>query len=157
VMGTAFAVKLDSAWPYITPGFASRDSSPRFAAAYIAYTGGSKLVQASAFERAFAWLEPSYARLAGDTIGPRRQLAALTSLYYGLASTYSVGPMLQALGASKKCDLGPAVSDRLQRAKRALVFGGSVAPAAIVQPMQIITRFDNYVQQVRRAYHCRNF
>src|SRR5207245_1978070 len=37
VMGTAFAVKLDSAWPYITPGFASRDSSSRFAAAYIAY------------------------------------------------------------------------------------------------------------------------
>ena len=45
----------------------------------------------------------------------------------------------------------------LQRAKRALVFGGSVAPAAIVQPMQLITRFDNYVQQVKRAYHCRNF
>ncbi len=157
IMGAEFAARLDPAWPYLAPGFVSRDSSSKFAAAYIAYSGGSKLVQAGTFDRAFAWLEPPYAQLASDTIGPRRQLAALTSLYYGLASTYSIGPMLQAFGASKKCDQGPAVNERLQRAKRALVFGGSVAPAAIVQPMQLITRFDNYVQQVKRAYHCRNF
>jgi len=157
IIGAEFASRLDPAWPYLAPGFGSRDSASRFAAAYIAYSGGSKLVQAGTFDRAFAWLEPPYTQLASDTIGPRRQLAALTSLYYGLASIYSIGPLLQQVGASKKCDLAPPVNERLQRAKRALVFGGSVAPAAIVQPMQLVTRFDNYLQQVKRAYHCRNF
>ncbi|PYP64414.1 MAG: hypothetical protein DMD37_02560, partial [Gemmatimonadetes bacterium] len=88
---------------------------------------------------------------------PRRQLAALTSLYFGLASTYSIGPQLQGLSTSKKCDQAPVVNERLQRTRRALLFGGSVAPAAIAQPMQIITRFENFMQQFKRAYHCRNF
>src|SRR5947207_1621425 len=85
IIGAEFASRLDPAWPYLAPGFGSRDSASRFAAAYIAYSGGSKLVQAGTFDRAFAWLEPPYTQLASDTIGPRGQLAALPSLYYSPA------------------------------------------------------------------------
>ena len=55
-----FADRIDVARPYLAVGFASADSSIRLFTTNVAYSGGSKLAQATALDRAYPWLDQAF-------------------------------------------------------------------------------------------------
>jgi tetratricopeptide (TPR) repeat protein len=157
----AFASKLDPAWPYLKAGFASPDSGNRFAATLIAYTGGSKLAQAQAWDKGFDWLDPTLQALAprtpADTVGSRQQIRVLTAFWFSLSSAYSLATPLQQWGGTKKCEGAPQLWDRIQRTKAALQVGGRISPSAAMQAGQFVDRLENYMVQARKAFKCKNY
>src|SRR2546426_4264986 len=56
----AFADRIDSAKAYLAPALSSPDSTDRLSAAVFMLTGGSKLAQAGAYDRAHPWLHPPF-------------------------------------------------------------------------------------------------
>jgi tetratricopeptide (TPR) repeat protein len=153
----AFADKIDAARPYLAPGFTSADSSIRLFTTNVAYTAGSKVAQAGLLDRALPWLEQAFQQLATDTVPQHQPLRSITGYWYGLASTYTMAPLLQQLGTSKKCDMGPALNDRIQRSKQALNLGSRVAPQAVRQPLSVIAQFETFMQSVKKSFKCTNF
>jgi tetratricopeptide (TPR) repeat protein len=152
-----FAAHLDSARAFLAPGFSSSDPSIRLFTINVAYSGGSKLAQASSLDLAYQWLDEPYQQLSLDTITSHQPLRSITGYWYGLASTYTMPPLLQQLGTSKKCDMAPALNDRIQKTKQALNLGARVAPQAVRAPLATIGQFENFMQQVKRSFKCRNF
>jgi tetratricopeptide (TPR) repeat protein len=156
-MREPFAAKLDSARQYLTAGFASSDNSLRLFTVNVAYTGGSKLAQAGALDLAYQWLDPAYKEMATDTSASHQSLRSIVGYFFGLASTYTLPPLLQQFGTSKKCDMGPALSQRLQRAKEALTLGSKVAAQAVRQPLAAVAQFEGFMEKVKKQFHCTNF
>ncbi len=160
-MLTAFANKVDSARPYLRPGLAAADSGPRLTAAAIMLSAGSKLGQASNYDRAFPWLDTLLTLVAPrtptDTLGPRRQIRVQASFWFGLSSVLMIGKPYQDMIKSKKCSEAKDINDRLQRARAALLLGGRVAPSVATQMLGFLGKYEANMPKVKQAFHCTNF
>ena len=158
----AFAVRVDSARPFLRPGLASPDSGQRLAAAVIMLTGGSKLAQAAAYNAAYRWLDTLLTVVAprnpADTLGPRYQVRINASFWYGLSSVLTLGevyqPMTKAKGADK-CPQARAVFDRLARTKTAMLLGRRVHPPTADQMLGFVGQYEKAKPSVQGAFKCR--
>jgi hypothetical protein len=160
-MLTAFANKVDSARPYLRPGLAATDSGQRLTAAAIMLSAGSKLGQASNYDRAFPWLDTLLTvvapRTPTDTLGPRHQIRVQASFWYGLSSVLMIGKPYQDMIKSKKCSEAKDINDWLQRAKAALLLGRRVAPSVANQMLGFLGKYEANMPKVKQAFHCTNF
>ena len=163
-MRAAFAVKLDSAKPYLRPGLASSDSMQRLAASVILLTAGSKLAQqAQAYDRAYPWLDTLLQvvapKNAADTLGPKQQVRINGSFWYGLSSVLTLqGPykaMTEIKGSNAvKCTAARGVFDRLTRTKSALLLGRRVHPPTADQMLGFVAQYEKAKPQVQKAWKC---
>ena len=155
----AFAASLDSARAYLRTGFASPDSTQRLAAAVIMLTGGSKLAQAGAYDRAYVWLDTLLQvvapRLPADTVGPRFQVRLNASFWYGLSSVLTLTKPYQDMTKSKSCDQARAVFDRISRTKAALQLGRRVHAPTADQMLGYVAQYEKAKPQVQKAFKCR--
>jgi tetratricopeptide (TPR) repeat protein len=158
---TAFADRLDTAKTYLVRPVATGDSAQKITAAVIYLTGGSKLAQAGAYDRAYPWLEQSLKLVAprtpGDTVGPRQQIRVQASFWYGVSS---VQPLFREYGVmvkSKSCTQAKAVNDWMVRTKDALVLGGRVHPPTATSMLQNIAKLEGIMPQVKKQFQCKNF
>ncbi len=161
VRRTAFAQKVDSARPYLRPGISSPDTTQRLAASVIMLTGGSKLAQAGAYDRAYVWLDTLLQVVAprnpADTLGPKHQVRINSSFWYGLSSVLTLnGPyqdMTKAKG-NERCPKARAVFDRLTRTKSALQLGRRVHPPTADQMLGFVAQYEKAKPSVQRAFKC---
>jgi len=162
----AFADRVDSARAYLRPGFVSSDSTQRLTAAVIMLTGGSKIAQAAAYDRAYVWLDTLLQVVAprspGDTVGPRFQVRVNASFWYGLSSVLTLSKPYQEMtklkaSDSQRCDKARAIFDRLDRTKAALTLGRRVHPPTADQMLGFVAQYEKARAQVRQAFKCRNF
>ena len=158
----AFAASLDSARAYLRTGFGSADSTQRLAAAVIMLTGGSKLAQAGAYDRAYVWLDTLLQVVAprsqADTVGPRFQVRVNASFWYGLSSVLTLNKEYQEMTKAKgptRCDQARAVFDRLTRTKAALTLGRRVHPPTAEQMLGFVRQYEAAKPQVQRAFKCK--
>ena len=159
-----FADRIDSARTYLNAGVASRDSSIQLNAAAIMRSAGEKLVRAGAGERAVPWLDKTL-ELTGfdratptDTVGGKAAIRRNAAFWYGLASVGTLSRDFSVMAKSKKCDQAKVFKDRLDRVKRALQMGRSVHPPTVDNlVLNVLTKFDQPMESVKRAYKCRNF
>jgi len=165
-MQRAFADKVDSARPYLHPGLVSNDSTQRLTAAVIMLTGGSKIAQAAAYDRAYVWLDTLLQVVAPrspvDTVGPRFQVRVNASFWYGLSSVLTLSKPYQEMTKLKasdpqRCDKAKAIFDRLDRTKAALTLGRRVHPPTADQMLGFVAQYEKARAQVRQAFKCRNF
>ena len=156
-----FADRLDTAKTFISRGLTAPDSALRLNATVIMLTAGSKLAQAQAYSRAYPWLEQTLqqvpVRAPGDTTGPRQQVRVNASFWYGLSSVSTLVPVYQAMVGSKNCDQAKAVNDRIQFTKEALIRGARVHLPTAQSLLNNLTRFEDQMPAVKRAFKCRNF
>src|SRR5882762_7158840 len=161
-----FADRVDSARAYLRPGLVSSDSTPRLTAAVIMLTGGSKIAQAAAYDRAYVWLDTLLQVVAprspGDTVGPRFQVRVNASFWYGLSSVLTLSKPYQEMtklkaSDSQRCDKARAIFDRLDRTKAALTLGRRVHPPTADQMLGFVAQYEKARAQVRQAFKCRNF
>jgi tetratricopeptide (TPR) repeat protein len=152
-----YATKLDSARKYLAPGYASPDIALKLFTVNVAYTGGSKLAQAGALDLAYQWLEPAFQVVANDTVSTHQSLRSGVGYFFGLASTYTMPPLLKQLGDSKKCDMGPALNDRIQRARSALDLGARISAQGVRAPLSALGQFEGFMGQVKKSFKCHNF
>jgi tetratricopeptide (TPR) repeat protein len=157
----AFAASLDSARAYLRAGLASPDSTQRLAAAVIMLTGGSKLAQAGAYDRAYVWLDTLLQVVApkssADTVGPRFQVRVNASFWYGLSSVLTLNKEYQEMTKAKgpgRCEQARAVFDRLTRTKASLMLGRRVHPPTADQMLGFVRQYEAAKPQVQRAFKC---
>ena len=157
----SFAVKVDSAKPYLRPGLTSPDSTQRLAAAVIMLTAGSKLAQAGAYPAAYGWLDSLLTmiapRTAADTLGPKQQVRINASFWYGLSSVLTLNGPYQEMTKVKgnaRCPAAHAVFDRLTRTKTALQLGRRVHPPTADQMLGFVAQYERAKPSVQRAYKC---
>jgi tetratricopeptide (TPR) repeat protein len=158
----AFAVRVDSARPFLRPGLASPDSGQRLAAAVIMLTAGSKLAQAAAYNGAFRWLDTLLTIVAPrnpvDTLGPKYQVRINASFWYGLSSVLTLGAVYQDMTKAKgpsKCVDARAVFDRLTRTKTALLLGRRVHPPTADQMLGFVAQYEKAKASVQAAFKCK--
>jgi tetratricopeptide (TPR) repeat protein len=160
-MQAAFANRVDSVKPYIRPGLASPDSVQRLNAIATTLSAGSKLAQASAYDRAYPWLDTLLSLVAmrapADTLGARQQIRVQASFWFGLSSILTIGKPYADMIKSKSCAKAKEIYDRLQRAKAALQLGGRVAPSVAIQMLGFIAQYEANMPKVKQAFHCTNF
>jgi tetratricopeptide (TPR) repeat protein len=165
-MQQAFGERVDSARPYLRPGLVSRDTTQRLTAAVIMLTGGSKIAQAAAYDRAYIWLDTLLQviapRSAADTVGPRHQVRVNTSFWFGLSSVLTLSRPYQDMTKLKasdrlRCDKAEAIFDRLDRTKAALTLGRRVHQPTADQMLGFVAQYEKAKPQVRSAFKCRNF
>ena len=157
----AFAERVDSARLYLHPGLVASDSTHRLTAAVIMLTGGSKMAQAAAYDRAYVWLDTLLQVVAprspADTVGPRHQVRLNASFWFGLASVLTLSKPYQDMVKSKKCDQAKAISERLVRTRAALLYGERVHPATVRQMLGFLTQYEQQMPRVKQAFKCSNF
>jgi tetratricopeptide (TPR) repeat protein len=158
---TAFADRLDTAHAYLSQSLASPDPGQQLSAAVILLTGGSKLAQAGAYERAYPWLDEAL-RIVGprspaDTTGPRQQVRVQASFWFGIASVASLQDPYRQMVASKSCADAKAVHSRLERTREALVLGARVSPNFANTMLQNLAKFEAVMPQVKKQFKCSNF
>jgi tetratricopeptide (TPR) repeat protein len=157
----AFAERVDSARLYLRPALASSDSAQRLTAAVIMLTGGSKIAQAAAYDRAYVWLDTLLQVVAprspADTVGPRHQVRLNASFWFGLASVLTLSKPYQDMVKSKKCDQARAINERLVRTRAALQYGERVHPATARQMIGFLTQYEQQMPRVKQAFKCSNF
>ena len=157
----AFAEKVDSARPYLHPGLVSTDSAQRLTAAVIMLTGGSKIAQAAAYDRAYIWLDTLLQvvapRSSADTVGPRHQVRLNASFWFGLSSVLTLSKPYQDMVKSKNCDQAKAIAERLARTRAALLYGERVHPPTVRQMLGFLTQYEQQMPKVKQAFKCRNF
>jgi tetratricopeptide (TPR) repeat protein len=162
----AFAEKVDSARPYLHPGLVSSDTTQRLTAAVIMLTGGSKIAQAAAYDRAYIWLDTLLQvvapKSAADTVGPRFQVRINASFWFGLSSVLTLSKPYQVMTQLKgsdplRCEKAKAIFDRLDRTRAALTIGRRVHPPTADQMLGFVAQYEKARPQVRQAFKCRNF
>jgi tetratricopeptide (TPR) repeat protein len=161
-MQQAFAVRIDSARPFLKPGLGSTDSTQRLAAAVITLTGGSKLAQANAYDHSYVWLDTLLQviapRSSADTLGPKQQIRINGSFWYGLSSVLTLAKpykdMTEAKGAAR-CPAARAVFDRLSRTKAALQLGRRVHPPTADQMLNFVAQYEKAKASVQNAFKCK--
>jgi hypothetical protein len=160
-MQQAFAERVDSARPYLRAGLVSSDSGQRLTAAVFTLTGGSKIAQAAAYDRAYVWLDTLLQVVAprspADTLGPRYQVRLNASFWFGLSSVLALSKPYQDMVKSKKCDQAKAISDRLARTRAALLLSERVHPPTVRQMLGFLTQYEQQMPRVKRAFKCTNF
>ena len=158
---TAFADRLDTAHTFLTRALASPDSAQRLSAAVILLTGGSKLAQAAAYDRAYPWLEQVLQvvapRAPGDTVGPRFQIRLQASFWYGVSSVQPLFTEYGVMVKSKSCGQAKAVADWIGRAKQALIVGTRVHPPTANSMLVNLGKLEAIMPQVKKQFHCSNF
>jgi tetratricopeptide (TPR) repeat protein len=159
---TAFADRLDTAHAYLSRSLASPDSGQQLSAAVILLlTGGSKLAQAGAYERAYPWLDEALRAVAprspADTTGPRQQVRVQASFWFGIASVASLQDPYRQMVASKSCADAKAIHTRLERTREALVLGARVSPNFANTMLQNLAKFEAVMPQVKKQFRCSNF
>ena len=161
-----FADRVDSARAYLRPGFVSSDSTQRLTAAVIMLTGGSKVAQAAAYDRAYVWLDTLLQVVAPrsptDTVGPRFQVRVNASFWFGLSSVLTLSKPYQVMTQLKpsdplRCEKAKAIFDRLDRTRAALTLGRRVHPPTADQMLGFVAQYEKARPQVRAAFKCRNF
>ncbi|HEU5260914.1 MAG TPA: tetratricopeptide repeat protein [Gemmatimonadales bacterium] len=157
----AFADKLDTARAYVTKALASPDPNVRLSAAVILLTGGSKLAQAGAYERAYPWLEQTLQLVTpatpSDTVGPRQQIRVQASFWYGISSVASLSAPYSEMIKSKSCAEAKAINERIARTKEALILGARVHPPTANTMLQNVAKFEAIMPQVKKQFKCTNF
>jgi tetratricopeptide (TPR) repeat protein len=162
----AFGERVDSARPYLHPGLVSTDSSQRLTAAVLMLTGGSKIAQAAAYDKAYIWLDTLLQvvapKSATDTVGPRFQVRLNASFWFGLSSVLTLNKPYQAMTQLKpsdkqRCDKAKAIFDRLDRTRAALTLGRRVHPPTADQMLGFVAQYEKAKPQVIQAFKCRNF
>ena len=162
----AFAEKVDSARPYLHPGLVSSDTTQRLTAAVIMLTGGSKIAQAAAYDRAYIWLDTLLQVIAPrssvDTVGPRHQVRVNASFWFGLSSVLTLSKPYQEMTKLKasdplRCEKAKAIFDRLDRTRTTLTLGRRVHPPTADQMLGFVRQYEQARESVRRAFKCRNF
>ncbi len=157
----AFADRVDSAKAYLAPALSSADSSDRLSAAVFMLTGGSRLAQAGAYDRAYPWLEQLLQvvapRTPADTVGPRQQIRVQASFWYGVSSVGPLFAQYSVMVKSKNCGEAKAVNDWLLRAKDALVVGARVHPPTANAMLQNLGKLETIMPQVKKQFKCKNF
>jgi tetratricopeptide (TPR) repeat protein len=157
----AFADRLDTARTYVTRALASPDSNLRTSAAVIMLTGGSKIAQAAAYDRAYGWLDQTLQLVAprspADTVGPRQQIRVNASFWYGVSSVASLSAPYSEMIKSKNCGDAKTINDRLARTKDALIFGARVHPPTVNTMLQNVAKFEAIMPQVKKQFKCTNF
>lgn len=162
----AFAERVDSARPYLHPGLVSSDTTERLTAAVIMLTGGSKIAQAAAYERAYIWLDTLLQVIAPrsptDTLGPRHQVRVNASFWFGLSSVLTLNRPYQEMTKLKasdrqRCDKAKAIFDRLDRTKASLTLGRRIHPPTADQMLGFVAQYEKARAQVRAAFKCRSF
>ena len=162
----AFGEKVDSARPFLHPGLVSTDSTQRLTAAVIMLTGGSKIAQAAAYDKAYIWLDTLLQVVApkspADTVGPRYQVRINGSFWFGLSSVLTLSKPYQAMTVLKasdplRCEKAKAIFDRLDRTRAALTLGRRVHPPTADQMLGFVAQYEKARESVRRAFKCRNF
>lgn len=165
-MQQAFGERVDAARPYLHPGLVSTDTIQRLTAAVIMLTGGSKIAQAAAYDRAYIWLDTLLQvvapRSATDSVGPRFQVRVNTSFWFGLSSVLTLGKPYKDMTELKasdrsRCDKAEAIFDRLDRTKAALTLGRRIHPSTADQMLGFVRQYEQAKPQVIRAFKCRNF
>jgi len=157
----SFAARLDSARVYLQRAAAAPDSTQRLSAAVILLTGGSKLAQAAAYDRAYDWLDQSLQLVAprtpADTTGPRQQVRVQASFWFGIASVASLASPYGDMVKSKQCAEAKGINDRIARTKDALILGARVQPSFVNTMLQNLGKFEAVMPQVKKQFHCKNF
>jgi tetratricopeptide (TPR) repeat protein len=157
----AFADRLDSAHALVSPSLTSPDSAQQLSAAVILLTGGSKLAQAAAYDRAYAWLDEALRIVAprsrADTTGPRFQVRVQASFWFGIASVASLQEPYRRMVASKSCADAKTIHTRLVRTREALVLGARVSPSFANTMLQNLAKFEAVMPQVKKQFKCNNF
>ena len=157
----AFADRLDTAHAYLNRALASPDSSQQLPAAVILLTGGSKLAQAGAYERAYTWLDETLRlvvpRSPADTTGPRQQVRVQANFWFGIASVASLQEPYRQMVASKSCADAKAIHNRLERTREALLLGARVSPNFANTMLQNLAKFEAVMPQVKKQFKCSNF
>ncbi|HVH69444.1 MAG TPA: tetratricopeptide repeat protein [Gemmatimonadales bacterium] len=157
----AFADRVDSAKAYLAPALSSSDSTDRVSAAVFMLTGGSKIAQAGAYDRAYPWLEQLLQVVAprspADTVGPRQQIRVQASFWYGVSSVGPLFAQYSVMVKSKSCGEAKAVNDWIARAKEALVLGARVHPPTANAMLQNISKLEGIMPQVKKQFKCKNF
>jgi tetratricopeptide (TPR) repeat protein len=158
---SAFADRLDTARTYLNRGLVTPDSSQQLSAAVILLTGGSKLAQAGAYDRAYPWLGQALdlvaQRAPGDTVGPRQQIRLQASFWYGVSSVQPLFAEYGVMVKSKSCARAKAVNDWMLRAKRALTFGARVHPPTVNTMLQNLAKLEAIMPQVKKQFRCSGF
>jgi tetratricopeptide (TPR) repeat protein len=158
---TAFANRLDTAHTYLSRSLTSSDSSQQLSAAVILLSGGSKLAQAAAYDRAYTWLDEALRivapRSAADTVGPRHQVRVQASFWFGIASVASLQEPYKQMVASKSCADAKTVQVRIVRTHAALVLGARVSPNFANTMLQNLAKFEAVMPQVKKQFKCSNF
>jgi tetratricopeptide (TPR) repeat protein len=162
----AFGERVDSARPYLHPGLVSSDSTQRLTAAVIMLTGGSKIAQAAAYDKAYIWLDTLLQvvapRAPADTVGPRFQVRINASFWFGLSSVLTLSKPYQVMTQLKgsdplRCEKAKAIFDRLDRTRAALTLGRRVHPPTADQMLGFVAQYEKARAQVKAAFKCRNF
>jgi tetratricopeptide (TPR) repeat protein len=158
---TAYGARMDSAKVYIDRALAAPDTTYRLSATVIMLTAGSKLAQAGAYGRAYAWLDETL-RLGepaspADTAGAKRQIRTQASFWFGLSAVQTLVPVYQAMVNSKSCTEAAAVNQRIQRTKQALIDGARVHPPTANSLLGNLQRFEDQMPRVKQAFRCTNF
>jgi tetratricopeptide (TPR) repeat protein len=157
----AFVPKVDPARPYLAVGYASPDSALKLTAAVVGLSGGSKLAQATAYDAAYVWLDQLLTQLAprspADTSGPRQQIRAQASFWFGISTALSLGPLYGQMVKDKSCDQARGVNDRIARGIQSIDVGGRVAPTVAAQMRGILMQYQVNMPKVKQAFKCRNF
>jgi tetratricopeptide (TPR) repeat protein len=157
----ALADRLERARPFLNRGLGSPDTAIRINTAVMLLTGGSKLAQAAAYDRAYPWLDQllglAQPRTRGDTVGPRHQILVNGSFWYGLSSVLTLRKPLQEAIDKKSCPLAGAVNERLGRTRKALELGRRVHEPTARRMLDYASQYDANLKRVKQAYKCRNF
>lgn len=158
---SAYADRLDTARVYLDRAQTASDSSVRLNASVILLTGGSKLAQAGAYDRAYRWLDQTLQLVAprtpADTVGPRQQIRVQASFWYGIASVASLGGPYSEMVKSKSCVNAKTINDRIARSKDALILGARVHPPTVSSMLQNLSRYEAIMPQVKKQFKCTNF
>ena len=159
---TQLADQVDSAMPYLKPALAAPDTSAyRLKAMLIMLTGGQKISQAQAYDRAFPWLDQLLTLDApatpADTLGPRQQIRIPASFWYGLASIQTLGVPFQKMLKDKSCPEAKPINEQLAKTRTALLLGRRVSPQLVDQLLTGLGKYEAVMPQVKKAYKCTNF
>ena len=156
-----FAAKINPARRFLGVGYASPDSGLRLTTDVVGLSGGSKLAQAGAYDDANVWLDELLANVAPrsstDTGGPKQQIRAQASFWFGISTALSLGEPYGHMVKMKSCEEARTINDRINRGIESIDFGGRVAPQVAMQMRGILNQYATNMPKVKQAFKCKNF
>jgi len=155
-----FLAKINPARQYLKPGFTASDSALRLTAYVVALTGGSKVAQAQAYDDAYSWFDELLTQMgpaAPGASGPKEQIRAQASFWFGLSSAITLQGPYKHMVDAKSCPEAKVINDRINRSIQAMDLGGRVSPTTAAQMRNILGQYAANMPKVQKAFHCSNF